>query len=132
MLFQVTSALVVVRHYLRKACRSEFSGNGVFYNNPFHDAPFCHHVYCLLPMEDEQRTRFHHVLALLCIRRCITYVRIRIYSMPCLNMYNIRKHSLRKYVTLSSEQNLFSSTIRKSKFRLDNIRFEFYTIKNVF
>lgn len=96
LLFQVTSALVVVRDYLREACGSEFSGNGVFYNNPFHDAHFCYHVYCLLPMEDEQRTWFHHVLALLCIRCYITHVRIRLYSMSRLKWF-IRKHNFRKW-----------------------------------
>lgn len=50
---QVTSALVAVRHHLWKAGGGEFGRHGVLHHDTLHDANICHHVYCLLPMEDE-------------------------------------------------------------------------------
>lgn len=76
--------MVAVRHHLRKARGGELRRDGVFYNNPLHDAHICHHVNRLLPMEDEQGTRFHHVLAVFRIRGGIADVRIRVHSVSCL------------------------------------------------
>lgn len=78
--FQVTSALVAFRHYLRRTCKREIVGNGVFDNNPLHDAAVRHHVNSLLPVEDEQRTRLHHVYIILRLCGSVADVRIQILS----------------------------------------------------
>lgn len=73
-LLQVTSALVAFRHHLWRAGRGDFGGDGVFHNHLVHDASVRHHVDSLLPMEDEQRTRFHHVLVVLRLCGSVAHV----------------------------------------------------------
>lgn len=87
---QVTSALVAFRHHLRRASGGDIGGNGVLYNDPFHDAFIRHHVNSLLPMEDEQRTRFHHVLVVFRLCGSVAHVRIQIYSVSRLENHHAR------------------------------------------
>lgn len=75
-LFQITSALVTIWHYLRETRRSELGWYGVFHNNIVHDAALRHFIYRMLQMENEQRTRFYNVSLVFCFRSSITNVRI--------------------------------------------------------
>lgn len=62
----------------------------MLHNDPLHDASIRHHVDSLLPMEDEQRTRFHHVLVVFRLCGSVAHVRIQIYSVSCLECHHAR------------------------------------------
>lgn len=78
--------MVAVRHHLWKASGGELRRHGMFHHHPLHDATVRDHVDSLLPMEDEQGTWFHHVLALLRVRHCIAHVRIHVHSVSLLGL----------------------------------------------
>lgn len=79
---QVTSALAAIRHHIREASGGKLGGNGLLHHDPVHDAFVRHHVHSLLPLENEQRTRVHHVPVVLCFRGGVSDVRIRNHSVP--------------------------------------------------
>lgn len=74
-----------IRNHLQQTSGGELSGNGVFHNDIIHDVTVRRDVHSVLQMEDEQGTRFHHVLVVLCICGGVADVRIRNYSVPSLD-----------------------------------------------
>jgi hypothetical protein len=75
-ILQTPGALADFWHSVPETCRSEQRWNGVLHIHPLHDASLRHHVHRLLPLADEQGSRFHYVLAVLRVRRRLAHVRV--------------------------------------------------------
>jgi len=72
-LLQVTASVVAVYNNYWNACAGEQLRDGLFRPSTLRDAVLRSSEHCLLPLEDEQSSRHHHVPLLLCIRRRFTW-----------------------------------------------------------
>lgn len=67
--FQVTSALAPLWFDIRGTCPSQLEGHGLQHRTALRHVDLRHHQHSLLQVENEQGSWFHHVPALLCLRR---------------------------------------------------------------
>lgn len=75
---QTAHSMATLRHHLRRTGDRQLGRHGLLNCHSVHDAVVRGERDRLFPLENEQRTGFHHVLALLCICRRIADVWVQV------------------------------------------------------
>lgn len=84
MYLQFTISLDTVQHHHWMSGEGEQRWHGLFNRNTVRNAVVCGHLDILLPLEDEPRSRIHHVWALRAVCYFFIVIRVSRYSVPFL------------------------------------------------